>query len=352
MPILIKQSHSSILVSQSDFANEAELEAVLAESPALLALPDDAPIEYVARQVDLPDAGLLDLLFVSDTGLPVAVEVKLVRNGESRREIVAQVIDYVSALTQLTVDELDGRVKGALENAIQKLVQKGSGASFEQVWQQCGANLRAGLARVVLVLDDAPPELERIVRFLAERSSLDVRLVVVAKHTEETQGLLYVPQVLVNSTESGTQSSRSSPQQLRPLLAAVVEQYDAVAPEELRTKGRAADYRKIQPLAWPGSLHYEFLERSSQVGAELHLESDRVDFLAQHLCVFDGRKLSSGSVMRWDPKWMRHGRLTVLHTTDTAPAAVAADMRELINETCSLVTEALRTNAVNAATAR
>ncbi len=351
MPILIKQRNSSVLVSQTDFSNEAELEAILAESPALLGLPDDAPIAYVARQVDLPDAGLLDLLFVSETGLPVAVEVKLARNGESRREIVAQVIDYVSALTQLTVDELDERVKGTLESALQRLVQKGSGLSFEQIWQQCGANLRAGLARVVLVLDEAPPELERIVRFLAERSSLDVRLVVVAKHTEDTQGTLYVPQVLVDSAESGAQSSRSSSRQLRPLLAAVVEQYDASATGELRTKGRASNYRQIRPTEWPGGLHYEFLERSSQIGAELHLEADRVLFLAQHLSALDGRKLSSGSVIRWDPKWARRGRLTVIHDTDSEPAAVAADMRALIEATYALVTEALRSNALASASA-
>jgi len=51
-------------------------------------------LAYVARQVTLYSAGILDILLVDADGTPVAVEVKLGRNGESRREVVGQVIDY------------------------------------------------------------------------------------------------------------------------------------------------------------------------------------------------------------------------------------------------------------------
>ena len=42
-------------------------------------------------------------------------------------------------------------------------------------------NLRAGLARYILVLDEVPTELRRIVLFLAKRSNLDIRLVEISK---------------------------------------------------------------------------------------------------------------------------------------------------------------------------
>jgi len=67
----------------------------------------------VQREVGLPAAGSLDLLLVDAEGVPVAVEVKLARNSQSRREATAQAFDYVSDLTQLTVDELDDVVDGA-----------------------------------------------------------------------------------------------------------------------------------------------------------------------------------------------------------------------------------------------
>jgi hypothetical protein len=201
MPILLKNGAGNLVIQSARFADEAELQNVLAQTPALIGRPSDPPLAYVYREVQLPEAGLLDLLFVTSTGLPVATEVKLARNGESRRQIVAQVIDYVSSLTQLTVDELDDVVQGALETALRELQPQYAPNSFDQVWQQVGANLRAGLARVVLVLDEAPPELERIMRFLAERSSLDVRLVVVAKYLHETAGTLYVPNFIVDASE-------------------------------------------------------------------------------------------------------------------------------------------------------
>jgi len=107
---------------RASFQRESELEDVVASYPQLLQGPGDSPLAFVARQVTVPEAGILDLLLVSEDGLPVAVEVKLARNGESRREIIAQVIDYLSALTNLTNDDLDRAVSGALEGALRNLI--------------------------------------------------------------------------------------------------------------------------------------------------------------------------------------------------------------------------------------
>jgi predicted HNH restriction endonuclease len=46
----------------------------------------------------LGSSGFLDLLLINSDGLPIAVEVKLQKNSESRREVVAQAIDYITAL--------------------------------------------------------------------------------------------------------------------------------------------------------------------------------------------------------------------------------------------------------------
>ena len=114
MTVVIHQSSQLIPATQSQWASENELEQVLAGEVSLLQGSADHRLKLVARQVNLPDAGTLDVLCVDENGLPVAVEVKLARNGESRREVVAQIVDYLSALTELTVDELDLLVEGAL----------------------------------------------------------------------------------------------------------------------------------------------------------------------------------------------------------------------------------------------
>src|SRR5712692_5363765 len=118
MPIRIQAGTGPVVVDQAGFGNEAQLQDVLAETPDLLRQGDEPSLALVARELELPEAGILDLLFVSSDGLPIAVEVKLEANGQSRREVVAQAVDYLSSLTALTNDELDELTKGKLSAAL------------------------------------------------------------------------------------------------------------------------------------------------------------------------------------------------------------------------------------------
>lgn len=171
MPIFKKSATGVGPLMPEAYANERELETALVEMPNLLAEIDGPSLAYVARQVNLEGAGILDILLVDSEGTPVVVEVKLARNGESRREVVGQVIDYVSTLTSMTVDELDRAVGGAVENALRSFAAtENQDQEFETLWASIGTNLRAGMARFVIAMDAAPPELQRIVRFLASRS--------------------------------------------------------------------------------------------------------------------------------------------------------------------------------------
>lgn len=232
MTVVIRQADGLVSASPAEFDSEAELERVLADQVQLLQSAVDHRLAFVGRQVDLPDAGILDVLCVDENGLPVAVEVKLARNGESRRQVVAQIVDYLSALTALTVDELDARTEGALKDALRSFDPPGGDpASFERRWQACGANLRAGLARIVVALDSAPTDLERIVQFLSERSNLDIRLVTISKFVEPRVGTLYVPTVLVSN--EGEPAPRPSVRPTAPAdPAAFMEEWAAVCGPE------------------------------------------------------------------------------------------------------------------------
>jgi len=176
MPITIRTSDGVASVDRAGFESEASLESAIVDNPNLLRTEGAPELAFVARQVSLQDAGIMDLLLVTADGLPVAVEVKLSANAQARREIVAQVVDYVSALTDLTNEELDELTKGALSKALQAFGEEDAEDAFKRRWQALGANLRAGLARVVVALDGTPPGLERIMRFLSEKSELDVQL--------------------------------------------------------------------------------------------------------------------------------------------------------------------------------
>jgi hypothetical protein len=333
MPILIRGPQGPVAAVPLPFKNEDELEKVVASQANLLETAGDQPLAFVGSQVELPDAGLLDLLFVGEAGLPVAVEVKLARNPEARRVIVAQVVDYVSALTRLTVDELDAQVEGSLETALRSFDAGTNADSFDRRWQAVGSNLRAGLARVVLVLDDVSPDLERIVRFLSERSNLDVRLVTISKYEALKVGTLYVPRIVI--TAQG--DAPMGPRPMRPELAEVVHAYDDIAPNDLRSRGKAENYRQIRPSEWPAAfnMHYEFLRASGQIRVELHLENGLAASLGTLLKQMAGQRVGPTLVeLEWDPKWSAgRGRLFARCSLAEPSNNIAKSMLDLIKLT-------------------
>jgi hypothetical protein len=347
MPILIRKGLESYTVSPSDFAKESQLEDVLADFPDLLLEDEETHIRLVARQLTLPDAGKLDLLFVDSEGLPIAVEVKLARNAQSRREVVAQAIDYVSSLTALTVDELNIRVNGKLELALRSLTD-GDASEFDLIWQSVGTNLRAGRARIVVVLDEAPPDLQRIFRFLANNSQLDVQLAVMQEYSSPEVATVFVPQILV-SPASADRPSQVKSEEPHPELVAIIAAYNASVPEGIKARGNASDYRLIRPSEWMGTkLAYAFLWKAGKIVIDLHVSRkislDAAEPFAPILAQFAGRSLAEGQgKIAWDKDYRAgRGRLFVEFSLTTPTEIIVQAMRDLITLTRGAVAEKLK----------
>jgi hypothetical protein len=105
MPVILKNQGGTEAIQRVSFSNEAELHKLLADNPSLLQNEAEPSLAFVKREVNLGSSGFLDLLLINSDGLPIAVEVKLQKNAESRREVVAQAIDYITVLTDKTVDD-------------------------------------------------------------------------------------------------------------------------------------------------------------------------------------------------------------------------------------------------------
>ncbi len=344
MALLIRTANGAVSARATEFGLESELEEVVASRPDLLTTANDHKLALVGRQIDLPDAGLLDLLFVSEAGLPVAAEVKLARNGESRRQIVAQLVDYLSSLTLLTVDELDAEVDGALEMALRSFDDpQAKENGFERRWQAVGANLRAGLARMILVLDAVPQDLERIARFLTEHTNLDIRVVTVTKHDAGALGTIFSPHIAIVADGEVPPRPTEGPKTIKQELAAIVAAFDRIAPPDLKSRGTASYYRQVRPPEWPTGfrVHYEFVQHAL-IGVELHLENPKAAQLASDLVAFSGRQVGPSSVaLEWDPKWNSgRGRLTARFKLTEDVEIVARTMLDLIAQTRIAVHEA------------
>jgi hypothetical protein len=271
---------------------------------------------------------------VDKEGLPVAVEVKLARNAQSRREVVAQAFDYIADLSELTFEELDDLVDGALTGALQELAGPAESTSLRK---QCATNLRAGRVRLVIAVDAAGEDLTRIVRYITDHSDIDVRLVCVSKFDK---GKILVPRVLV-ARATDAPGQRTSPD---TAFEAAIKAYDQKAEEEWRTRGHGRSWRLLGPDKWPGSIHYEFMNRENEVGVELHLESDAVRGLATHLAPLSGQDLMPGISLQWDPKWSHNrGRLVARVGKDQSADIAASAMRALISRSRPIIEKNLKT---------
>lgn len=342
MPISIRSKDGATNLKGVGFPNEAALEQAIVDDPNLLRMEGGSPLAFVARQVTLPDAGTMDLLLVTADGLPVAVEVKLGANSQSRREVVAQVVDYVSSLTTLTNEELDEITQGALAEALRTCGDEEGEDAFKRRWQALGANLRASLARVVLVLDDTPPSLERIVRFLAENSQLDVQLVEVERYEAAGMG-----DVVASTFVVGAESARSpapGTQDPYPELLEAVRIYNTRAPADLQAVGIARYYRQIRLKGWPSLVHYEFYQTKGYLGAELHIEHETARGLAPSLQRLVGHTVANGRcTLLWDPNWSGGlGRLTARFPYPIDAQGAAQAMTDLLGMTRDLIDAPLR----------
>jgi hypothetical protein len=164
------------------YESEDYLQGLLAEHPELMAgeLVNAAhPRRWLllTREAGIALAGdsggsrwSMDHLFVDQDSTPTLVEVKRSSDTRSRREVVAQMLDYASNLWAWP----PGKAKDCL---VKRCGRDGSDPDAElealspesdpdTFWSQVDANIAAGYLRLVFVADRIGPELRQIIEFL------------------------------------------------------------------------------------------------------------------------------------------------------------------------------------------
>ena len=347
MPLLIGANSKYQIVPSLEFANEKELEELLRTNPDLLR--DDATanqkggatstIRWVASQVNLGEAGILDLLFVDGEGTPIAVEVKLSANDEARRKVVAQALDYLSALSGRTVDEINAIVDDGLDEAL-KEIAGGNDSKYDHLWTSFGTKLRGGRTRLIVALDDAPQSLDRIFQFLAQFAKLDVRLLTVRQHKFDA-GQIVASQSRVNSrSEPSNGETASAP--MTEELSAAVRAYNASPLQDLRAEGNASRYRDIHPGGGTPAQRYlyRFSQKATAIRVTLYLYSE---MLAESIKPLVGQTIAEGQgTLAWHDSPMTNSWRLLANLPMTLPAEnIAQAMRDLMPMTMPIIAEKL-----------
>src|SRR5215208_6228520 len=134
---------------------------------------DDAshrPLVLVGREVgvsDEEDASArwpLDHLYLDRTGIPTLVEVKRSSDTRSRRQVVAQMLDYASNArtsfgADLLADWLEETARKDNKTAAETLRTAFGIDDIDGFWQTVDTNLKAERFRLVFVADRIGPEL-------------------------------------------------------------------------------------------------------------------------------------------------------------------------------------------------
>jgi hypothetical protein len=161
------------LLAPTGFPDEQTLHDLVEETPQILPLAGDPRLVIVGKEVGLGN-GYADLVAIEPSGRLAVVEIKLSRNAEARRAVVAQVLTYAAHLKGLSSETLEhdvlgrhlrDRGYGSLQDALASNDQEGSfdPAVFSEGLTEC---LTQGHFRLVLVLDEAPQELVTLVGYL------------------------------------------------------------------------------------------------------------------------------------------------------------------------------------------
>src|SRR3954470_5053728 len=155
------------------FPSEEALHDLVEDAPHLLPLSGDPSLVVVGREVAL-GAGYADLVAVETDGRLAIIEIKLRRNAEARRAVVAQVLTYAAYLKGVEVHALESEILrahlaqrpfGSLMEAVREVDQAGE-FDHEAFAAGLSESLASGAFRLVVVLDEAPSELVQLVGYL------------------------------------------------------------------------------------------------------------------------------------------------------------------------------------------
>ncbi len=157
------------LLSPAGFPDEATLHSLVEQAPHTLPLAGSPQLTILGREVPL-GGSYADLIAIEQSGRLAIIEIKLAKSPEARRAVIAQILTYAAYLRGLDVITLErdvlgkGLKKRGYETIAQAASADGQHGSFDA--DAFERELAEGRFRLVLVLDDAPAELVRLVGYL------------------------------------------------------------------------------------------------------------------------------------------------------------------------------------------
>ena len=337
-------SNNGQKIEQIDYKDEDELQALLFEHPELLA-NEGSDLYSIMREVQT-EAGRIDVLAMSASGEVTIVEVKLGRNAQSRREVLAQIIDYISALSDYSYYRLDEATKGNLGRAIADF------ENAEELPRKIEDNLRNGLVRLIIAVDEINDDLRRLVEFMTNHTNLRVDLIEVKKYKNGQDYFYGSTPIVQASIMTKDERANSSPKEY-PLLDQAVKDWEKSGelPKVINT---TQSYRQIRVDDWPKAIHYEYTTLYNKpilyirLDNELYAKDPRSDVISAAIDKFVGQVVCGYELKSRPYSRSGSGRILYIALPAEEINKSQAIMKELIALTKDSIQQALeKDNSLN-----
>lgn len=213
----IDKNNNLTPLQEKKYEKEAHLQELIAEHPEILAgeqINPDEPRRWilVRREMGIPDKGdstdrwAVDHMFLDQEAVPTFVEVKRSVDTRSRREVVAQMLDYAAnAVAFWPVSQLRDVFEKGKEDPSALLCDKLGidSDAVEQFWEAADNNLRRGKLRLLFVADEIPHSLLQIIEFLNNQmTNTEVLGLEIRRYQSENGSMMLVPKLVGNTTSA------------------------------------------------------------------------------------------------------------------------------------------------------
>ena len=223
--ILIIEDGKATALNEAKFSEEGKLQDYLEEYPALIPLSEvvegASDLICIGREVGA-GMGAIDLLFIDKDGLLTIVETTLRKNREARRDVVGQIMEYASYVTQWAVEDvlkiaddyftksvkvpLQFKGKTLLQNLMETYKEDFVEDDFRVNVVQ---NFKNGRIRLIVAVDELIEPLRALVTFLNTHSNFDLLLLQVSSFEESPQKQALIPLLFGYTQKTGATTRKS-----------------------------------------------------------------------------------------------------------------------------------------------
>ena len=174
MSILVKSGAKWEKASQTRFADEAELQGLLYNSPELIERGDDGPIVFT-KEAALPGSGYTDLIGVATNGNILLIETKLAKNPEIRRKVIGQILEYAAFLWGMKYSDFK-ICERECKSLVDLLSERTPDFDSDEFIRAVSKNLGDGRFDLLIAVDEMNDELVSLLGLLKARSPCCSRL--------------------------------------------------------------------------------------------------------------------------------------------------------------------------------